>query len=360
MNDPDLPTPALLIDLSALRSNIARMAAYCREQGVNLRPHVKVHRATPQIARLQREAGAIGFTCAKLSEAEQLAAHGFDDLLIANQIVDPVRIRRLAELAVKTRVTVAVDHPHQVAMLREAAAACQARLGVLVEVNIGHNRCGLLPFDPVAGLAREVQNSAPLEFRGLLGYDGHCTTKVSAQEREALSLQANRLLAATADHLRRAGLGCEIVSGGGSFTYRYAAQVQGITEVQPGTYALLDTAFRDFGVNGFERVVQAAATIISVPPSPTRGLAVMDLGAKAFSLAYGLPEMAAPAGCRVLSLSDEHGRLIFEGDPPAIGAQVRLWVQDVNGTLNLADRVHVVEDGQVVDVWELPLSGNHR
>jgi D-serine deaminase-like pyridoxal phosphate-dependent protein len=357
-----LDTPALLLDLDVLEENIRRMSVFLLERGVRLRPHVKAHRATPQIARKQLEAGAIGLTCAKLSEAEALAAAGFHDLLIANQVVSPGKIDRLAALAGRCDLKVAVDSAVNAAALSRAALRRGTRLGVLVEVNIGHNRCGVAPFEPTLALARTVSQNPGLVFRGLMGYDGHCTTRVTESERGPLALQANRLLAETRRYVEAAGLPVEILSGSGTFTYRYAAEVAGITEIQAGSYLLIDSAYQDLGVREFDCPLRVMATVTSRPSYPGAGrLAVIDAGRKSVSVALGNPMVRRPAGAEILSLSDEHGRVILEDEasPVQVGDPVELWVRDTNGTINQFDRFYAVRNDLVEAVWEIPLRGNH-
>jgi D-serine deaminase-like pyridoxal phosphate-dependent protein len=356
----DIDTPALLIHAAGMERNQLRMAKFAASHQINLRPHAKIFKATPQLARLQIRYGAMGITCAKLSEAETLAAAGIHDILIANQIVGPLKMARLANLARACQVTVAVDSFENVAEIARAAQAAGVSIGVLIEVNIGHNRCGVAPFEPVAELARCILGQPGLEFRGLMGYDGHNTLKVSEAERPALSLKAYRLLSDTRKYLEAAGIVIQIVSGGGTFTYQYAAQVDGITELQAGTYLLMDTAFQEHGVGEFECTLSVLASVISRPGYPgAEGLAIIDAGRKSVSPALGLPEVKDPPGARVISLSDEHGRVVFN-DPaaaPRVGERIELWVRDANGTINQFDRFYVIRNGLVEAVWKIPLLG---
>ncbi|MEZ4515952.1 MAG: DSD1 family PLP-dependent enzyme [Chloroflexota bacterium] len=361
MDVHELDTPALLVNLPIMESNLKRMTEYLNGTGVNLRPHVKLHKATPQLAQRQLEAGAIGMTCAKLSEAETLAAAGIHDILIANQIVGSRKIDRLMELARHCDVKVAVDNPINILELAQAAQAAGVRLGVLIEVNIGHNRCGVAPYGPTLELAQLILNQPGLSFLGLMGYDGHCTLKVTESEREALSLKANTLLADTRRYLEDAGVPISIVSAAGTFTYRFAASVDGITEVQAGSYLLMDTAFRDHGIHEFEPALSVLSTVTSRPVYPgAGGLAIIDAGQKSVSTALGDPGVKQPEGLQVRSLSDEHGRILAvdaEARPP-LGAKIELEVRDANGTIKQFDRFYVIRDGIVEDVWPIPLCGN--
>jgi D-serine deaminase-like pyridoxal phosphate-dependent protein len=358
----ELDTPALLLDLNTIERNLARMFSFLSGRNVRLRPHVKLFRATPELARMQLEAGAIGLTCAKLSEAEVLVAAGFTDILIANQIVGPIKIERLARLAERCDIKVAVDSRENVAALSQAAQSHGVTIGVLIEVNIGHNRCGVAPFDPALELARHVLGSSGLRFRGLMGYDGHCTLKVAESEREPLSRKANTLLADTRRYVEEAGIEVEIVSGAGTFTYRFASEIEGITEIQAGSYLLMDTAFRDHGVREFVPALSILTTVISRPSYPgAKGMVVIDTGRKSVSTELGVPEVKAPYGARVISLSDEHGRVIFEdaSSAPQVGDRIELWVRDANATISHFDRFYAMREDTVEAVWPIPLCGDH-
>lgn len=356
----NLDTPALLLDMAAMERNIARMSAFLDTASVHLRPHVKLHKATPQLVKHQIAAGAIGMTCAKLSEAEVLASSGVSDILIANQIVGATKISRLVKLARRHDIKVAVDNRQNVLELAQAAQLAGVTIGVLVEVNIGHNRCGVAPFDPALELARYVRMHPGLSFMGLMGYDGHCTLKVTEPEREGLSLKANSLLADTRRYLEKAGIEVPIVSAAGTFTYRFAATVDGITEVQAGSYLLMDTGFYDHGVREFEPCLSVLSTVSSRPEYPgAGGLFIIDTGQKSISVALGNPEVKHPNGLSVRTLSDEHGRLdaaSADARPP-LGSKVELWVRDANGTIKQFDRFHAVRDGVVEGIWMIPLCG---
>jgi D-serine deaminase-like pyridoxal phosphate-dependent protein len=356
----EIDTPALLLDLPSMEQNLQRMAAFTAAKGINLRPHVKTYKATPELAHLQLQAGAIGLTCAKLSEAEVLAAAGVKDILIANQIVGPKKLKRLAKLATTCEIKVAVDNPENVEALSQIACANGVVLGVLVEVNIGHNRCGVAPFADTLALVKLILQKRSLKFMGLMGYDGHCTTKVTEQERGPLSLQANTLLANTRKYVEEAGIAVEIVSGSGTFTYRYASEVEGITEIQAGTYLLMDSAFQEHGMREFERTLSVLATITSKPTyANANRLAIIDAGRKSISPQLGLPEIKSPNGVKVRSLSDEHGRIVLDAETQGlqIGDKIELWVRDANGTINQFDRFYAMRNDLVESIWKIPLCG---
>lgn len=356
----DIDTPALLLDVKVMERNLKKMAAFFVGKAVKLRPHVKIYKATPILAHKQLEAGANGVTCAKLSEAEVLVNSGIKDILIANQIVGSKKIKRLVNIASNSDIKVAVDNEDNIESLSQAARAYNVTIGVLVEVNIGHNRCGVSPFEPSLELAQSVQEMPGLSFKGLMGYDGHCTLKVAEAEREELSIKANTLLAETRRFVENAGIKVAIVSGGGTFTYRFASKVDGITEIQAGTYLLMDTAFKEHGVREFDCTLSVLTTVISKPSYPNaNGLVIVDAGRKSISTNLGVPKVKIPNGAIVRSLSDEHGRVIFT-EPSVdlhVGDKLELWVADSNGTINQFDRFYSIRNEHVEEIWEIPICG---
>ncbi len=299
-------------------------------------------------------------TCAKLSEAEVMITAGITDVLIANQIVGARKIQRLVNLARHADIIVAVDSSENLAELCAQARAKGVTVRVLVEVNIGHNRCGVAPFGPVLALAREVDKAPNLLFAGIMGYDGHCTFKVEEDQRQACAQQANDLLVAVRRYVEEAGLEVKIVSAGGTLTYKVAAETPGVTEVQAGTYLLMDTAFKEAGMGDFECTLTVLATVISRPAwAEKRDLAVIDVGRKGMDVHLGLPEIRDLPGASVFSLSQEHGRVKLE-DPAKnlqIADKLELWVRNANDTINLYDKFYGLRNGAVEAVWEIPARG---
>jgi D-serine deaminase-like pyridoxal phosphate-dependent protein len=352
----ELDTPALLLDLNAVERNIQKMADFAKEQGINLRPHAKIYKATPIFAWLQINAGAIGITVSKLSEAEILAAAGIKDILIANQVVGSRKIQRLINLAGYTHVKAAVDSVGNIKDLSNAAQLKGIKLGVVIEVNIGNNRCGVEPFEPTLKLAQMIQSLPALEFKGLMGYDGHLVFVKDLIERDNRSREAYQILADTRNYLENKGIAVEIVSGGGSCTYQSASRVKGVSELQVGTYIFMDTQFRDNGgLEEFECSLSILATIISRPERVgAENLAILDLGRKAIDNTYGFPEVKFPSGT-IFSMPQEHSRLEFShsNSPLKVGDKVEIWVRDANGTVNLYDKIYAIRNERVEAVWDL-------
>jgi D-serine deaminase-like pyridoxal phosphate-dependent protein len=250
---------------------------------------------------------------------------------------------------------VAVDSPLNVQALSAAAHARGVTVGVLVEVNIGNNRCGVEPFEPSLHLAQMVHSSPGLTFRGLMGYDGHLVFVKDFEERDHLSETGYQVLIQTRDLIQSAGIPVEIVSGGGTTQHKPASRVKGITELQVGTYIFMDTTYRGLGLSDFECSLSMLATVISRPDRPgAEDLAILDIGRKAMDLTFGLPEVKHPPG-EIVSMPQEHSRLRLHtpGRDPQIGDKVELWVKDANGTVNLHDRVYIIRKNLVEAVWDI-------
>jgi D-serine deaminase-like pyridoxal phosphate-dependent protein len=348
-------TPALLLDAGALKANIQRMAAFFTHRHSKLRPHFKSHKCTT-IARLQMEAGAVGITCAKLGEAEVVADAGIRNILIANQIAGPLKIRRLIELCRRTDPMVAVDSAENVRMLSEYAAAAGVDLSVLVEVDVGMGRCGVAPGQPALELARVVASSAGLRFEGLQGYEGHCVDLRSDTERAEKTREALKLLVDTRRLIESSGLAVNIVSGGGTGTYAITGNCDGVDEVQAGSYAAMDWWYGDIRPE-FSQAMSILTTIIS---RPKPGLAVIDVGRKGVGAEWGPPRVKNLPGSEVVSYSsEEHMKLSI---PPESAVKVgdRIEIIPSHGctTSNLYPEFIVHERGVPIDRW--PIEGRGK
>ncbi len=355
----EIDTPALLVDAAAMERNLEKMAEYFRHVDAKLRPHVKLHKATPILAHKQLCAGGVGLTCAKLAEAEILAGAGIKHILIANEIVGDRKVQRLVNLASYTNIIVAVDSFENVEQISRAAQKRQVNVGVLVEVDVGNNRCGVAPFGPSLELSRAVEKAPGLRYMGIMGYDGHCTFQVEASERAECARKANQLLVDTREFIEKAGLPIQIVSGSGTFTYKIATRMKGLTEVQAGTYLLMDTAFKEKGVEDFECTLTILATVISRPNRGASDMGILDVGRKQIDPIYGFPEVKSHSDGTVYSMPQEHSRLKLVGNASsiAIGDKVELWVRDANGTINLFDKFYAIRNDHVEAVWEIPGRG---
>ncbi len=244
MRVTDVDTPALLLDLDMVERNLDRMATLVAATPVKLRPHAKTHK-TARIAQMQLERGAIGVCSAKLAEAEVLADGGIPDILITTEIVGVTKIRRLLALAARTMVTIVVDDARAAAALSEAANAAGLRLDTLVDVDVGQHRTGTLPGAPAVALGTLVNGLPGLRLRGLQGYEGHVQHIAGVAERRAANADAMSLLCATAAAFTEAGLATGIVTTGGTGTALFSAAFGAITDVQPGSYVVMDAQYGD-------------------------------------------------------------------------------------------------------------------
>ena len=329
MKVQDLATPALIVDAGALASNLDAMAAAL--PGDRCRPHVKAHKTTA-LAREQAARGHRHFTCATPREMIGMAAAGLgDDLLLANEVVDRDRLRRLAEL--DARVTVAVDSPDTI-----AAAADAGIHEVLVDVDVGCVRCGCKPED--AGRIADEARRRGLEVRGVMGYEGHVMGVEDRATRVEQTEQAMELL-----RRAHADAGGEIVSAGGTCNFDINTWA---TEIQAGTYALMDTAYA-YPDLPFRPALSLRATVISVSDD----WAVADCGLKSLALDHGNPTVE---GGSVWFCSDEH--VTFAPDRPVkVGDHVRVVPAHIDPTVAKHERMHLVEGDSVVDTWEVDLRG---
>lgn len=331
MRIDELPTPALTVDLEALDANIARMGEAW--PGTRLRPHVKAFKSTA-LARRLADAGHTAFCAATLAEIDGLAAAGLGhDLLLANEVVDVDRLRATVDGAPDARLTVAVDSPETI----DVAARAGVR-EVLVDVDVGMPRCGCAP--DAAGALADAARRAGLEVRGVMGYEGHLMSDPDRADKVAGSMAA-----LTAAH---EAVGGDVVSGGGTGTWD---SNRWITELQAGSYTLMDTAYEALGV-GFAKALALRTTVVS---HGSRGeWAVADGGLKALGMDHGDPTID---GALVWYCADEHTVFSMADGAalPAVGERVRVWPAHVDPTVAYHDVLWVHRGDEVVDRWEVDL-----
>lgn len=339
-------TPALLLDLPAARRNIDRMADGLAGLPAVLRPHVKAHKS-PDLALLQAAAGARGFSTATVWEACVLAEVGLDDLFVVNTVASPGAVRRLAELSREQHILVAFDDVEDARVLSDAAVAAGGHLGAMIEVDTGMDRAGVDDAAAAVALARGLADMPGLTLEGVTGYEGHCSMEEDVGLRAVKQRAAMEVLLGAAGAIRDAGLPCGIVSAGGTRTWWMTAATAGVTEIQAGTYALMDR-FHAGIEGGFEPALRVLATVISRPP----GRLIVDAGSKSVAD----PDLAVIVGsdASVVRFDEEHGIFARQGDDgPRVGDVVELVPGYAPSTVNLYDAYHVVEDDRVVDVWPI-------
>jgi D-threonine aldolase len=344
-----LPTPCLVVDSAAAGRNIQRCAAFFAGQRAALRPHFKAHKCTTLMRQQLAAGGCVGVACQTSWEALVLARAGFPDILIANQVVDAAALAELAEAAAIARLTVTVDDAAQVDLLATAARGRRVSLDILIELDVGAGRCGL-PFGDVSlvPIAERIARHDRLSFRGLQAYEGHAVHRDSREVRATLVRQAAHQVQQERARLAAAGFDCEIISGGGTGTYDLAADAGALTEVQAGSYVLMDGRYGTLDLP-FEPALYCVTTVISRRGSR----AVLNAGLKELTVEYGMPAIQA-AGARITALSDEHAQVRLapgHGDL-AVGDKVLLIPAHVDPAVNLYDRLFAW-DGTTVAEWDV-------
>lgn len=345
-----MTTPSLAIDLDAAQRNIGVAVDLLRRGAAKLRPHFKAHKTT-SLMRLQIEAGGCcGITCATAHEALVLAEAGFNEILVANQVADKAGLVALAQAAKLKRITVAVDCFKHVEMLEETARAYHVRFGVLIEVDVGMGRCGLnFGSSRLLPLAAEVRASSRLDFLGLQGYEGHAVVREDRAVRNALAWQSAEALRHEKNRIELGGIPCPVISGGGTGTLDFANAHGVLTEIQAGSYVLMDAVYSDVGV-GFENALYCCTTLISRREPEA---AVLNAGLKSMSGECG-PPRSADGDFTVLGLSDEHTRIRPRSDWGAkIGDPVLLIPAHVDPTMNLHEFVFACSGNGTVQKWRV-------
>ncbi len=340
----DVVTPALILDLPAARRNVMKMAERLRTMPAELRPHIKVHKS-PELARMQVEAGAIGVSTATVWEAIVMDRAGLDNVFVENTVAGGEKIAALAALARAAEVMIAIDDAGNASDIAAAARAAGSTLGVLIEVDTGMDRAGVDTPEQAVALARRISELDGLRLLGVTGYEGHCSLTPERELRHQRQQAAMRFLVEVADAILAAGLPCSIVSAGGTATWDWTASYPRVTEIQAGSYAVMDN-FHGAMVSDFEHALTVLATVISRRPDRV----IVDAGNKSM----GAPTLAAIRGhdLPVMRVDEEHG--IFIATPDAglhVGDVVELVPGYAPGTVNWYDAYHVVEGDRVVDIW---------
>lgn len=361
-----IDTPALLLELDAFERNLDRMQAAAQAAGVALRPHAKAHKC-PAIALAQLQRGAVGICCQKASEALPFVNAGVQDILISNETVGPAKARLVAELARHARISVCVDHASQIADLAAATAAAGSQLALLVEINIGQNRCGVADAPAVLALVAQIQAHPQLRLKGLQAYLGSIQHLRSFDERRAAAAGAAQRTGAVVAALQEAGQACEVVTGGGSGTVEFDLASGVYTEVQPGSYIGMDADYgrNDFaGTLRFEHALFLASSVMSVGNGERT---VLDAGLKSLAVDSGLPLVwqagRESAELVYTSANDEHGIVQLRADGarrPALGEQLWLVPGHCDPTFNLHDELIAVRAGRVETVWAIAARGLSR
>jgi D-serine deaminase-like pyridoxal phosphate-dependent protein len=348
MRVEELETPALLIDLNAMESNLSRVSEFYRRGPVKARPHFKNH-CVLALAERQVAGGAIGITVARVRHAEALVDRGIPSILVANEIVDDRSLRRLIELSHRAEIILSVDNAENIARIARLAGDAGPHVNVVIDLEVGLRRCGAPPQEALT-LARQARD-AGLRVRGLMGYEGHLQKMPDTDETRRFRSDVAALLNRTRLLLEDIGIPVDIVTLGGTGTYKAYVESPGITEVQVGSYLLMDTFYKPFAPD-FQLGLTVLTRVIS---SHSGDHLVLDAGLKALSSERGMPTVKSLSGLRLTALHAEHA--IVQFDDPDVRLRtndlVELWVHYSDATAHLHRWLYGIRHGEVEEIFPI-------
>lgn len=358
----DLPTPALILDLDGFEFNIAKMAKHCKDHNRALRPHGKTHKC-PEIAKALIGVGAVGACAAKISEAEVFAAHGIGGLLITTQVVGKHKIERAVRLASLKRDTIfCIDNARSANEMNDAAGAAKIKFNVALDLFVG-GRTGIYGGEPALGLAKLVATLPNLKLEGIQAYAGGASHVKGFAERKKASLDAMTPALESRRLLERNGIECKWLSGGSTGTYNIDTAIDGITEIQAGSFVFMDIDYNRIGgqegpvYQDFKNSLSVLTTVVS---KPSDDFAVVDGGLKAFSTDKPfMPESKTVAGIAYSWGGDEHGRLKLTAASKSVnlGDRLEFIIPHCDPSVNLYDRMYCVRGENVEAVWKIAARG---
>jgi D-serine deaminase-like pyridoxal phosphate-dependent protein len=339
----EIDTPALLIDLELMERNISSMSHFLNGKRCKLRAHTKVHRL-PIIAHKQLRAGAKGICCQKVAEAEIMESGGIEDIIVTNQIVTPAKISRLVALSKQINVSVPVDDISNAESLSKIATKEGANLGVLVDVHLGSNRCGMEPGEQAVRLARQLSDLKGLKLKGLMGFEGHLSWMEPRDQRRVEIARTEELLVNTKRSIEASGITVEEISAGSTGTYDVTAQNPDITELQAGTYVLMDGKYRKH-VPEFDCALTVLSTVIS---KPSEDRIITDAGLMTMSSANGNP--VAVGLPEELEVGMHAENTVLTGKIPhslGVGDKIEFVPSYLDATVGVHESLYAIRDGKV-------------
>ncbi len=356
-----IDTPALIIDIDIMMNNIGFMQAKADKYKVNLRPHIKTHRM-PELAHLQLQAGAAGITVAKVGEAEVMAAQGITDIFIANEIVGVMKLERIKALADKNiTIRLGVDNEYQVDQLEKVFASAAEPVEVLIELEVGENRSGVITDEQLLSLAKYISRQEKVVLKGIFSHEGHTYKAPNGEECCRLAIESQHKTLRAAELVRRAGINIDTVSIGATPSLMQSGIIDGITEIRPGTYILMDAGQG----NALDDYSTCAATIlVTIISKPTAERVVFDAGAKTLTTQNRPTGICATEGqglvknsdnVRVGGLFDEHGLIYNEefSKKVTVGDKIEIIPNHICPTCSLYEKAYLVADGKVIK--EIPV-----
>ena len=359
MDAAEIQTPCLVVDLDALERNIARLQAMADEMGVRLRVHGKMHKCA-ELALKQIAAGACGICCQKVSEAEAFVRAGIRDVLVSNEVREPAKIDRLAQLARTARMIVCVDDAANIADLSAAAVRHGTHIEVLVEIDCGAGRCGVAYGRPVVELAKAIVSASGLTFSGLQAYQGPAQHIHDFEERKAKIDEAIRQVRETVDLLNGEGIACAIIGGAGTGSYKFEGNSGVFNELQCGSYAFMDAAYgrvQDAGGQPISQFENALFILTSIMSHAKSDKAICDAGLKVLSADSGLPVVFERNDVAYVACSDEHGEISDPNGALWVNDKVKLIPGHIDPTCNLHDWYVCVRGSKVEALWPITARG---
>lgn len=354
----DLDTPSMIADLDLVEANIQKLMDQLLPTGLNIRPHLKTTKSAI-LARKLAKAGAKGGCVAKVSEAEVIAAAGFDDLLITCEIVGPAKVKRLVELYRRYRkIRIVVDSEVAASAINHAleSSGIEEPISVLIDLDVGLHRTGVKPGAPAMALARHVGGTLKhLKLIGVQGYEGHLQHLHDREDRRRQCLESMRILTETAEAMRKDGFDIEVVTTGGTGTAEFCATVPGVTELQPGSFIFMDTDYRNAVGTFYSNSLTILSTVLSKQGPRT---VTIDSGLKSLTTDSGLAE-CKDARYTYGVLGDEHGSLSWEEGTPdlTVGDRVEMIPSHIDPTVNLHDFYYAHRKGVVEEIWPVDSRG---
>ncbi len=361
----EIPTPALVLDQAALAHNLNLMVELAARHGKSLRPHAKTHKC-PIIGHQQMEAGAVGLCCAKVSEAEVMVAAGLDHLLITSPVVSQDKVERVVDLLRHAPESMlVVDSELGVERLESAARAARTQIRVLIDLDPDTHRTGIAMGEPAIALARRITASRELELWGLQAYAGHLMHLQSYRERRERALDVWRRVAETRHAIEGEGIALPILTGGGTGTFEVDCEVDGVTDLQVGSYLFMDRQYREIeSASGtpLDTFLTALTVVSTAISQPVPHLITTDAGYKAFATDGGKPELLDFDGVVFHWGGDEHGILQLKeaSRPIGLGDRLRFRVPHCDPTVNLYDHYWPARDGVVRELWPIAARGRSQ